>query len=325
MPKSQKLKIIVLLKILMERSDEEHILSMTDIINALAELDIISERKSIYDDIECLRLMGYDIICQKGKNIGYYIGGRDFELAELKLLVDAVASSKFITERKSNSLIKKIEGLASNSQAKQLQRQVFVSNRVKTMNERIYYNIDAIHSAIADKKQISFKYFEYSVAKQKIYRKNGEKYITNPVALSWDDENYYLITYSEKYIKLVHYRVDKMDSIEILNTAIAPMKNKENFNIADYSKKVFSMFGGEEQEIKLRFDNSLVGVVLDRFGKDIHIKIIDEKCFEIYVKVAVSPSFFGWLFQFYDKVKIIEPQSVAEQFKEKVDTIKRLY
>lgn len=324
MPKSQKLKIIVLLKILMERSDEEHILAMTDIINALAEFDIIAERKSIYDDIECLRLLGYDIICRKGKNMGYYIGARDFELPELKLLVDAVASSKFITERKSNSLIKKIEGLASNSQAKQLQRQVFVSNRVKTMNERIYYNIDAIHSAIADKKQISFKYFEYSVAKQKIYRKNGEKYITNPVALSWDDENYYLITYSEKYNELVHYRVDKMDSITILETVVAPMKNKE-FNIADYSKKVFSMFGGEEQEIKLRFDNSLVGVVLDRFGKDIHIKIIDDKSFEIYVKVAVSPSFFGWLFQFYDKVKIIEPHSMAEQFKDKVDAIKQMY
>lgn len=197
------------------------------------------------------------------------MASRTFELPELKLLVDAVQCSKFVTHKKSNELIKKIESLASSHQAMSLQRQVYVTNRVKTINENIYYNVDRLHAAIAESKQVSFKYFDYNIKKEKQYRKNGELYFASPYALSWDDENYYLITFSEKYNDFTHYRVDRMTNIEIVDKPRGVLPDNEHFNIADYSKKVFNMFGGEGEMVRLQFDNLLVNSVIDRFGKDV--------------------------------------------------------
>ena len=203
------------MKILLEKTDEEHTLTVPEMISELAKLGISAERRSIYDDIEYLKLFGIDICTKKSKTTDYFVASRDFELPELKLLVDSVQSSKFITRKKSLELISKIEKLTSEANAKKLQRQVFVTNRVKTLNERIYYNVDKIHDAIAENKQITFKYFYRDVDKKQVYRKNGELYKESPVALTWDDENYYLITYKEKYDSYVHYRVDKMENIEL--------------------------------------------------------------------------------------------------------------
>lgn len=323
MPKSenQKLKLLYLMKILLEKTDEEHSLTVPDMIEELSKVEISAERKSIYDDLEALRHFGLDILCRKSKTTGYFVAGRMFELPELKLLADAVASSKFITEKKSGELIQKIESLTSTYEAKQLQRQVYVMGRVKTMNEKIYYNVDTIHQAIAANRQVAFQYFEYVTDPdlpghwKKQYRRGGEKYTASPYALSWDDENYYMIAFYEKHNNLSHFRVDKMENIEILELPRQRLPNQETFNLAEYSKKVFNMFGGDEEKITLQFDNSLIGVVLDRFGKNVMIRRADENSFIIHVDAMISPTLLGWIFEFGGKVKILEPADLIERFR----------
>ena len=322
---NQKMKLLYLMKILTENTDEEHTMTVVDMIEELAKFDISAERKSIYDDIEALRGFGVDIAMRKSKTFDFFVASRDIELPELKLLVDAVASSKFITVKKSNELISKIEGFASLFQAKQLQRQVFVANRVKTMNEQIYYNVDTIHLALAENKQIAFKYFEYTLDKQKTFRKDGEKYIVHPYALSWDDENYYLIAFYEKYNKISHFRVDKMEQIEVLDEKRIDINGREEFNLAEYTKKVFGMFSGEEQRVKLQFDNSLVNVVIDRFGKEVSIEKVSDSHFVVRVKVAVSPMFLSWVFGFGDKVRILSPDSVVDEMRGMLERAVGLY
>jgi predicted DNA-binding transcriptional regulator YafY len=322
---NQKLKILYIMKMLLEKTDEENTMTINDMIAELERYGITAERKSIYDDIEALRHYGIDIATRKTKTTDYFVASRVFELPELKLLVDAVQCSKFVTYKKSNELIKKIESLASSRQAALLHRQVYVTNRVKAINENIYYNVDRLHMAIAENKQVSFKYFDYDIKKEKRYRKNGELYFVSPYALSWDDENYYLITFSEKYNDFTHYRVDRMSNIEIVDQPRVILPDNEQFNIADYSKKVFNMFGGEEETVKLKFDNSLVNAVIDRFGKDVTLDKVDENSFSVRINVAISSTFFAWLAQFGSKVKILSPESVIEKYKNSIQEILEQY
>lgn len=319
----QKLKMMYLAKILLEKTDEEHTITVPEMISELAKLGISAERKSIYDDLEYLSLYGLDICSNKTRTTNYYIASRDFELPELKLLVDSVQASKFITRKKSMELISKIEKLTSHENAKKLQRQVFITNRVKTLNEQIYYNVDKIHDAIAANKQITFKYFNLDVNKKKVYRKNGELYTESPVALTWDDENYYLITYKEKYDSYTHYRVDKMEAIELTEDArVLPDKA---FDLSNYSKAIFQMFGGEEVDVSIEFDNELVGVVFDRFGTDIPIIKKDEDHFICHVKVASSPHFLSWIISFGDKAKILSPDYIVEDMYQLLRETAKLY
>lgn len=285
---NQKLKLLYLLKMLEENTDEENAMSINTMIGELERYGVSAERKSIYDDLEALKHYGLDIASKKSKTTEYYVASRLFELPELKLLVDAVQCSKFVTHKKSNELIKKIESLASYRQAQSLQRQVYVSNRVKTINESIYYNVDRLHAAIAENKKVSFKYFDYDVKKEKVFRKSGEKYSVSPYGLSWDDENYYLITFSSKYNDFTHYRVDRMTDIDLIDEERDPLPEKKHFDIAEYTKKVFNMFGGEEVLVQLQLDNSLVNAVIDRFGKDVVIGRIDDSNFYVWIKVAWS-------------------------------------
>lgn len=322
---NQKLKILYLMKMLLEKTDEENTMTIIDMIAELERYGITAERKSIYDDIEALRHYGIDIATRKSKTTDYFVASRVFELPELKLLVDAVQCSKFITHKKSNELIKKIESLASSRQAMSLHRQVYVTNRVKAINENIYYNVDRLHVAIAENKQVSFKYFDYDIKKEKKYRKNGDLYFVSPYALSWDDENYYLITFSGKYNDFTHYRVDRMTNIEIVDQPRVMLPDNEHFNIADYSKKVFNMFGGEEETVKLKFDNSLVNAVIDRFGKDVMLDKVDENSFSVRINVAISSTFFAWLTQFGNKVKILSPESVIEKYQNSIQEILEQY
>ncbi|MCL2820121.1 MAG: transcriptional regulator [Oscillospiraceae bacterium] len=312
MPKSsnQKLKILCLLRILQDHTDETHMLSVSELISKLADMGISAERKTIYDDIETLRQFGFDIVMEKSKSYGYYIATRDFELPELKLLADAVQSSKFITERKTMQLIKKLEGLMSKHDAGKLRRQVYVQNRVKSMNESIYYSVDALHEAISEDKKISFKYSDYDIQKNQVFRRGGEAYIVSPAALTWNEENYYLIAYSEERRSIAHYRVDRMSNVHKLTETRSP--EVSGFKLAEYSKKVFGMFGGEETEVKLRVNNKLIGGVIDRFGKDVIMVPDAENHFTIRVSVALSPIFYGWLFQFGDLCEILEPQSLKD-------------
>lgn len=315
MPKqsNQKNKILYLAKILTKYTDEDHGLSMNEIIQHLDNYGIKAERKSIYDDLENLKLFGYDIEKTAGRNTKYYIGERRFELPEMKLLVDAVQSSKFITAKKSHVLIKKIEEMASIHQAAQLQRQVFVTNRIKTMNETIYYAVDEIHHAISDNKQITFQYYQLNEKKEKVLRHDGKVYRVSPWSLTWDDENYYLVAFDSDEEIIKHFRVDKMVNINVAEEARLGNEQFKNFDLALYSKKVFGMFSGQETKVDLICANDIAGAISDRFGTDIIICPYDDEHFLVTVSASVSPVFLTWLMNFGNKIKIKGPEWVIDQ------------
>lgn len=328
MPKgtNQKLKLYYLAQIMVNNTDDEHAMTLQDIKNALEYYDITADRKSLYDDLNVLRDMGLDILGeQRGRSYYYHVGKKKFELAELKLLVDAIQSSKFITAKKSHELIKKLESFTSRYEAAQLQRQVVVAGRIKTMNESIYYNVDAIHSAIATNHKIRFQYFQWNIKKQMELRHDGQFYEVSPWALTWDDENYYLVGYDAQAEKIKHYRVDKMRKLTIMDDKREGKEYFKQFNLAAYAKKNFGMFGGEEENVRIQFSNDLVGVVIDRFGKDIIISPIDDEHFTVNVNVAISSQFFGWVFALGMGVKILSPSSVVERMKQEVDALHELY
>ena len=323
---NQKLKLVYLMKILLEKTDETHSITMSEIIDVLQAYGIGAERKSLYDDLETLRVYGMDIIgTQEDRKYYYHVGNRQFELAELKLLVDSVQSAKFITEGKSNELIKKIEGLASQYEASQLHRQVFVNGRVKTMNESIYYNVDRIHTAIAENSRIRFRYFQWNVDKKMELRHNGAVYEVSPWALSWDDENYYLIAYDSIQGIIKHFRVDKMLNIESSGEQREGKQMFKSFNMAAYARKTFGMYGGVEEWVRIKCDNSLAGVMIDRFGKDVSMTRLNEKQFVATVDVAVSRQFMAWVIGLGDGAEIIGPESVVDEMREEIKRLAGQY
>jgi len=323
---SQKLKIIYLMKILLEKTDEEHSITMQEIKESLEAYGIGAERKSLYSDIESLRQYGMDIIGRQMDRTYYYsVGNRQFELAELKLLVDSVQAAKFITAKKSNELIKKIESMASKYEASKLHRQVYVAERVKTMNESIYYNVDMIHAAIGANSKITFQYFQWNVDKKMELRRGGSLYEVSPWALSWSDENYYLIAFDSLEDKIKHFRVDKMLHIEMEGSKREGKKCFDEFDMAIYTRKMFGMFGGEEQMVKIECENALAGVMIDRFGKDVAIMKKDGEHFTVIVKVAVSRQFLSWVIALGEGAKIVGPESIVEQMKKEVDRLTKQY
>lgn len=324
---NQKLKMIYLMDKFIRDTDEEHGITIDDMIEYLAGYDIKSERKSLYDDIECLNTYGMDIIKEKkGRETFYKLVSREFELAELKLLVDSVQSSKFITTGKTNQLIKKIEALASKYQAVGLQRQVYVINRVKNPNEKIYLFVDQIHESIHNRVQITFQYGEWNTKKKLVPKHDGMLYKVSPWALSWYEENYYLIGYDHKDAKVKHFRVDKMLKLEVGNSTEDYEKKPTDFDLASYDNKTFGMYGGAEERVKLKVHNSLVGVMLDRFGKDINIiPVSGEDAFTVNVDVAISKQFIGWLVGLVDQVEVIAPDSLRTEVKKTLEDILKKY
>ena len=316
---NQKLKLLYLAKILSEETDDRHSLTMQDIIAALAAYGVNADRKTLYLDFDELRRFGMDIITtQVGHNHYYHLGSRDFELAELKLLVDSVQSAKFITNRKSADLIRKLSALVSNHEAKYLQRQVVISGRVKTMNESIYYNVDKLHEAIGAKSRIRFKYYQWNVKKEPELRKGGAWYCVSPWALLWDNENYYLVAYDAGDDKIKHYRVDKMLKISITGDKREGKERFGEFDLARYSRSLFGMYGGEEVRVTLDVRNDMIGVLIDRFGKDLMITKSDDNSCRTVVEVVVSRQFLGWIMALGDGVRIVGPESVVEQMREEV-------
>lgn len=312
---NQKIKILYLMRILLERTDDDHGLTLEEISNALLECGVEAERKTLYDDLEVLRVFGLDIEKRKDKTVRYHVVSREFELPELKLLVDAVQSSKFITHKKSNELIKKIESFTSRYEAQQLQRQVFVSNRIKTMNESIYYTVDYIHDAINSNVKVSFQYFSWNVKKEKALRHNGDRFVVSPWALTWDDENYYMIGYDHISGLVKHYRVDKMLNIQLTDEKRDGAELFKNFDMAVYSKETFGMYGGKEQTVTLRCNNRIAGVIIDRFGTNLPFSNVTDTHFEIRIKVHASPLFYSWLMSFGADITILGPQEVIDEYK----------
>ena len=322
----QKLKLYYLARVMLEKTDETHSLTMQQILSSLEAYGITAERKSIYSDLENLEQMGIEVAReQQGNTHTYHVVSRPFELAELKLLVDAIQSSKFITAKKSNELIKKLEGLASVYEAGALQRQVYVSGRIKTMNESIYYNVDAIHAAISGNRKIRFQYFQWNVKKEMELRHGGARYHISPWGLSWDDENYYLVGYDSDAGKIKHYRVDKMVKIEISEEKREGQEHFRQLDMAAYAKKSFGMFGGDEEQVKLLVRNDLAGVIIDRFGKEVSLRPADEDHFTVNVNVAVSPKFIAWVFGMGDGVKVIGPEDVVSLVRREVQRLVRQY
>ena len=322
----QKLKMLYLMKIFYEETDDSNFLTMQEIIQKLEEYGVMADRKTLYVDFDELRSFGIDIIMEKiGRNSYYHIGRRNFELPELKLLVDAVQSARGITDKKSNELIKKLESMVSKYEARQLNRQVFITGRVKTMNESVYYNIDAIHEAISTDRQIRFKYFKWDLQKKMKLRKEGDWFQISPWALIWDDEYYYLVAYDAENEKIKHYRVDKMLKIALVNEKREGKEQFKKFDITRYTKSLFGMFGGEETKVTLEAQNAMVNVIIDRFGKDIIISSIDEEHFRTTVNVSVSNQFLGWIMALGDKVKIVAPDEVVEQMKTEISRLSVQY
>ncbi len=314
---NQKMKALYIMDYLMRNSDEEHPVPMKEIISYLKNSGISAERKSIYSDIEGLQLFGVDILsCPKG----YYVVSREFELPELKMLVDCVSASKFITEKKSEKLIKKIESLASKHQGSKLHRQVYIADRIKAANEDIYRSVDTLSEAINEKKKISFKYFEYDTNKRRKFRNNGGEYLVSPYSLTVSDENYYLISHYPKHSNLTHFRVDRMVDIKITEEMCEDVENimGENFNIGEYSKKIFSMYSGENTRVEITCDNNMMNSVMDRFGEEVFVQKVDDEHFKVTVNVDISPTFFAWIFTFAGKMKITAPEEAKKQFNDTV-------
>ena len=291
---------------------------MNDILDYLLSCDIQAERKTIYDDMETLRLYGEDIVLSKGRYGGYFCASHKFDLREIKLLVDSVQSSKFIPEKQSLKLIGKLEELTNIYEAGELQRQVYVTNRVKSIRESVFINVDYIAEAINSDKAISFKYFTYNLRKEPEYRHDGKRYNVSPFALIWDDENYYLLGYDNEEMRMKHFRVDKMDKITITQTSRAGTEEFSKVDMSQYNVKVFSMYSGNEETVKIKFRNNLVAVVIDRFGKNISIVPEDKEHFSISIRAQISPQFYAWLFGFADECEIISPAYVKDEYIKKL-------
>ncbi len=323
---NQKLKMLYLLKILFEETDQNHGLSTQDIISRLESCGVNEDRKTLYKDFDELERFGLEILSeQNGRNVLYHLNDRTFELPELKLLVDSVQSSKFITEKKSRQLIRKLESLVSSHEAKHLHRQVLISGRVKTMNESIYYNVDMLHDAVNTGKQIRFHYGQWNVEKKMELRRGGAWYQVSPWCLMWDDENYYLVAFDSEDQKIKHYRVDKMMHPSITKLPREGKEQFRQFDAAKYTKQVFGMFGGEVMRVSLEGRNSMVGVLIDRFGNDISIYPKDSEHFSASVEVAVSRHFLGWIIALGDGIRITCPERLVSQMREETLRLSNLY
>lgn len=329
----QKQKLLYVREYLLENTDEEHGVTMNELVEMLDKQGIKAERKSIYDDLEVLRNFGLDICAEKSRTVKYFIGGRDFQVSELKLLVDAIQSSKFITEKKSLELITKLERLAGKHAAKELHNQVIISRRVKTANETIYYNVDRLHDAINHNRAVSFYYNQWvfnpgSARKIQLERRHGGAlYNVSPWELCWDDENYYLIGYDEASRQIRHYRVDKMERIELTERERKGVEEASMIDPVSYSKSTFSMFAGEPVEVTLSVKRGLVGVIADRFGTDVFTTTDEqnENNFIVKTTVNLSDQFFGWLCALGDGAKIISPENAVSRFKEHVRGVMKTY
>ena len=322
---NQKLKIMYLMKILLEETDEDHDLTLNEIVEKLKAYNVTAERKSLYSDIENLRTFGLDIIgMQYGKTYHYKVASRQFQLVELKLLVDAVQSSRFITEKKSDELIAKLESYASKYEAKKLARQVNVNGRVKTMNERIYYSVDKIHEALNEESQIKLQYFTWTADKKMELKHGGAYYSVSPWALCWDDEKYYLVGYDNREYKIKHFRVDKMVDVSVI---YEDREGKEEFSkmqMSEYTNRLFGMFDGNLETVTLLCENHAANVIIDRFGTDIPLMKTDADHFTVRVRVSVSKLFLSWIMAI-PGVKIVAPERTVDMMRSEIKRLQEMY
>ena len=319
----QALKLLYLKRFFELHTDLEHYARMEDILNYLQENGIACERKSIYTDIDWLREFSMDIQFVRGKSGGYYLARREFETAEVRLLVDSMQSNRFLTERKTRSIIEKLQKLTSMYEADALtaKGQVIVQGRIKSMNESVLYSVDTLTCAIADNKRVNFRYFDFSVERRKVFRHDGREYDVSPYALICDSDNYHMVGYDTQEKKIKHYRVDRMDGIKKSDYERLGKDAFKELDMSAYTRRNFSMYHGEPAEVTMQFDNSLIGVVMDRFGKDVAITKSGKQSFRITVTVNVSDQFYGWLFGLGNRVRILSPKSVIKGYRDMLNAV----
>lgn len=310
----QRVKLMLLWDLLRQNTDEEHPLSTNEIIYRLEDLGIAIERKTLYEDIRVLQANGYEIMCARGRSNKYYVEDRDFDVAELRVLLDCVHAATFITPKKTKEFVSKIASLAGTSRSKVLKQNMVNFDTVKHSNEMIYYNIDSINKAIVDKKQLSFSYFHYDVNKKKVYKRD-ERYIVSPVALIFTIDNYYLVTYSEKYNAFVHYRVDRMDNVQVEDASISQKVIEQRDKMPEYKSKIFEMYGGKQKVAEFIADNSLVDVVMDKFGEKITMRSVDDNTFTFKANVLASPTFYSWVATFGKRLRLVGDSELVENYK----------
>ena len=318
---NKKLKLLYLARYLQEETDERHPRTVQDMIAYLERCGISAERKSIYDDLELLTLYGMDVQSVRGKTYGYFLGDRDFQLPELKLLIDVVQASPFLTQGKSMALIAKLEKLTSRPNARQLRRQVYVMDRVRTHNEKLYYAIDGLHTAINDDRKVTFRYFDWTPEGGKAYRRGGTLYEADPVALCVD-RHYYMVAYDPAISDYRHYRVDRMESLTVTDTPRDPLP--ENFDLGKYVRTIFDMYSGRTETVQLCFDRQLINVVMDRFGADAHIHADGDRI-AVTAPVEVGPTFYGWLAQFGTQAELVSPAPIRQAFADHCRRIMAVY
>ncbi len=323
MPKAtgQKLRILYLLEILKRRTDETHSLTTAQLITALARYGVTADRKTIYDDLQALEDGGYDLLRAKGKKGGVKLLSRDFDLPEVKMLVDAVQSSHFITEEKSRRLTGKLGALASEYQEKALSRHFYIGDRIKSDSASVLYTVDAINEAINENRKLSFHYWNWNHEKQKVFRRNGESYLVSPWELTIDDNNYYLIAYDDKNGELRHFRVDKMTDAAPTDLARTGVELTRYLTLPDYRAPQFGMFGGQTVTVKIKAPLSLAGVFIDRFGQEVIMHRLDDRFLTVRTAVCPSPQFFGWLVGLGAGVSILEPAELREDYKRTLSDI----
>ena len=313
---SEKTRLIVLYKYFYEYTDEEHQVTYDDILSYLKANDVPANNKTVRDDINILIGLGYDIVREVSKPNRYFMGDREFEAPEVKLLIDAVSSSRFITEKKSRDLAKKLGNLTSKHQRKALNRNIRATHRVKTDNKEIYYIIDTVNEAINKKRKIAFRYTEYDANAEKVLRNDGEVYELSPYALFWNEDYYYVVGWSDKHANVSVFRTDRLYKPEIL--AAKAVARPKGFKLEDYSKRIFEMYDGEPVEVSLKCRNEFMKYIVDRFGSDLSVSAVDDEHFAVTVEVSLSPTFYGWVFQFAGGVRILSPEKAVEEYAEMV-------
>lgn len=311
---AEKNRLIYILKYLWENTDEEHYATTGQILDYLKEQGIYCDRKTIPSDIQKLSQLGIEIEHERSRESRYSLSTHIFSLPEIKLLIDAVESSKFITVKKSAELVDKLSQMTSVHQAKSLKRNVYISERVKPLNEQIYYLVDNINTAINEGKKISFKYFHYDQNRQEVANNDGKRYSFSPYYLLWNEDRYYAVGFSEKHQRITTFRVDRMKEVSILKSAAAP--KPQDFHLPDFARQVFDMFDGTTETVSLLCDNDMMNYIVDKFGDEVKTSPIDSNHFQAEAEVSVSQTFFAWVFQFNGSIRLTAPETVVSRYKE---------
>jgi len=318
----KKIKLLRLMELLREETDEQNPMLASTVCKRLAARGVEVDRRVLTRDIDVLNEYGYEVMSTMiGHEKAYYVVERSFSVPELKILIDAVQAATFITDKKTPEFIEKIAALGGAHRADILKDNIVCFNTRKHSNETIYYNVDCLEDAIQANKKVIFLYYDIDEHGDKVFRRDGHHYVVEPIALIFNDDNYYLTCYSEKHDNIANYRVDRMSSVEMIEDDISEKALQFRGKVDCYTEQVFKMYGGSAEKVSLEFDDTLIGVVYDKFGEDTKMVRTGENTIVASVDVQISPTFFGWLFQFGSKMKILSPTNVADEYKKQAKQV----